>query len=223
MAQHDRSGRGRHRRRSTLPAWRPLAGATIGLAVLVASGPAVWAALSATASAAPQSAEAGTLRLTLAANGAGFAQPVSGLAPGDVVQRYVDLTNGGTLAGQALSLAVTATGSSALVTDGATTRALRLSVNGCTGTWTPTTGACSGTVVPYLAATPVGSLSTPATLVAGAVPAGAVLRLQVLLQLPNQDETTTNGAPPTATVQGQTASLSYVFSETQRTAATTTS
>lgn len=44
------------------------------------------------------------------------------LAPGDVVNRYVSLTNGDTLDAQALTLRVAATGSTELITDGSSTK-----------------------------------------------------------------------------------------------------
>lgn len=208
------------------PVWRPVALAAIGGAVLVAMGAGVWATLSATAAnVAPQQVTTGTLKLTLGANGAGFDQAIANMAPGDTVNRYVDLTNGGTLDGQALSLQVGATGASALITDGSTTRALRISVSTCTGgTWNTATGVCTGgTKGTLLAATPLSGLSAPATIVPGSIAAGDVQRLQVSVQLPDQNETTVNGVLPTATVQGLTANLTYTFTETQRSATTTNS
>lgn len=198
--------------------------AAIGLSILAISATGVLAALGATAfNSTPQRAEAGTLSLTMANNGAGFSSAVSGLAPGDVVQRYVDLTNGGTLAAQGLTLAVTSSATNPLTVDGTTTRALRVAVNGCTGgTWNPATGACSGTVTPLMAAAPVGSLTTPASLVPGAIAVGAVIRLQVVLTLPDQDEVTTNGVAPATTIQGQSAGLTFTFTERQRAASQTT-
>lgn len=211
----------RHAAPARRSAWRPLAAAAAGLAVLVIGGQGVFAALSATASSAPQAATAGTLSLTLAPNGAGFTQPVAALAPGDTVHRYVDLTNGGSLAGAGLTVAVASTGSVVLRTD--TTRGLRVTVTSCSTAWTPSTGACTGgATTPLVSSALLGSLSTPAPL-AATVPAGQVLRLQVSLRLPDQDETTVNGAPPAGTVQGQSASLTWTFSETQRTATTTSS
>ncbi|MBK1784606.1 TasA family protein [Prauserella cavernicola] len=206
-------------------AWRPVALAAVAGSVLVAMGIGVWATLSATAAnVTPQQISSGTLKLTMAGNGAGFDQAVSNLAPGDTVNRYLDLTNGGTLDAQALTLQVAATGSSALIADGSSTKALRVAVNTCTGgTWNAATGVCSGTKAPLLAATPVGSLGTAASLIPGSVAAGSVQRLQVVVSLPDQTETTVNGTLPTTTIQGQTANLTYTFGETQRAAATTNS
>ncbi|MFD5826333.1 TasA family protein [Lentzea sp. NPDC060358] len=211
------------RRRS---AWRPLAFAAVGTATLVAMGTGVWATLSATATnTTPEQVSSGTLKLTMANNGIGFSQNIANMAPGDVVNRYVDLTNGGSLDGQALTLQVAATGSSVLITDGATSKALRVSVSQCTGgTWNPTSGVCTGgTASSVLSATPLSGLGNAVSLVPGSLSAGGVTRLQVSVQLPDQNETTVNGALPAGTVQGQTASLTYTFGETQRTATTTNS
>ncbi|MGW5722582.1 TasA family protein [Amycolatopsis sp. NPDC003865] len=209
------------RRRS---AWRPVALALVGGAVLAAMGAGVWATLSATASnATPETVSSGTLKLTLAANGAGFDQAIANLAPGDVVNRYVDLTSGGSLDAQALTMQVAATGSSALITDGASTKALRVTVKQCVGgTWNNTTAACSGTPATVLPATALSGLGSAQQLLS-TVAAGSVQHLQVSVQLPDQTETTVNGTLPTATIQGLTANLTYTFAETQRSAVTTNS
>jgi hypothetical protein len=192
------------------------------------AGFGVWAGLNATAfNAAPQAISSGTLSLTLANNGAGFSSSITNMAPGDVVNRYVDLTNGGSLDAQGLTLAVTATGSSQLITDGTTppTKALTVAVSSCSTSWTASTGVCasSGTVSPLLAATTVSSLSSATSLIAGSLANGVVEHLKIAVTLPDQSETTTNGAAPATTIQGQTANLTYTFNEAQRTATTTNS
>lgn len=207
-------------------AWRPFAAATAGAAVLVGTGFGVWATLNATAAGTAESISSGTLKLTMAANGVGFSNAISNLAPGDVVNRYVDLTNSGTLDAQALTVQVAATGSSALITDGtspSTTKALRVTITSCTGTWAPGTGVCSGTTNTVLSATPVSGLATAQSLIAGSIPSGTVAHLQISTQLPDQNETTVNGTLPANTIQGQSANLTYTFGETQRNAATTNS
>ncbi|MFD7658364.1 TasA family protein [Actinosynnema sp. NPDC059797] len=211
-----------HRRRS---AWRPAALAAVGASVLVAMGVGVWATLTATAAnVAPEQVASGTLKLTLANSGAGFGQSITNLAPGDTVNRYVALTNGGTLDAQALTLQVNAAGANALISDGATSRALRVTVTECVGgAWTPDTGACGGTKAVLLAATPLSGLASAVSLPAGAMAAGDVQNLQVSVQLPDQNETTVNGVLPQGTVQGQSVNLTYTFGETQRSAGTTNS
>ena len=225
MAHHARDARSTSRHR---PAWRPLAVAITCGAMLTTAGFGVWASLTATAfNASPQSISSGTLSLTLADNGAGFSSSITDMAPGDVVNRYVDLTTGGTLTGQGLTLAVSASGSSTLITDGTTpaTKALRVSVSSCSTSWNAGTGVCtsSGTVTSLLSATQLASLSSAATLIAGTIPGGTVERLLVSVQLPDQTETTTNGSAPSTTIQGQSATLTYSFQESQRTATTTNS
>jgi hypothetical protein len=215
----------KHRRRPT--AWRPLAAAVAGGAILVTTGFGVWASLNATAfNTSPQAISSGTLALTMAANGNGFSQAITNMAPGDVVNRYVDLTNSGNLDAQGLTLGIVATGSSALITDGttpATTKALKVSVNSCSGSWAPTTGVCTGSTTALLPATTLSSFSTAQSLISGAIAKSAVTHLQVSVQLPDQTETTANGATPTTTIQGQTANLTYTFTESQRTATNTNS
>jgi hypothetical protein len=209
--------------RTKRSAWRPLAMATVGGAVLVTMGVGVWATLNATASTVdPQTVTNGTLKLTMAARGTGFTQAITNLAPGDTINRYVDLTNGGTLDGQALTLKVTGTGTTALTTD--TTRGLKITVTECvSGTWTATTGACTGTKNPLLTDKPINDLATATNLITGSIGAAEVRGLQVTVKLPDQTETTTNGTLPTNTIQGLTTNLTYTFAETQRTATTTNS
>lgn len=210
-------------RTSKRAAWRPLAMATVGGAVLVMMGAGVWASLSATASNVdPQEVSTGTLKLTMTPNGAGFTQSISNLAPGDVVNRYVDVANSGTLDGQALTLAVTGTGSTPLTTDA--TRGLAVTVTECVGgTWTAGTGVCSGTTSALVSSKPVSTFGTATSLVSGAVASGETRELQVTVTLPDQTETTVNGALPANTIQGLSTQLTYTFAETQRAAATSNS
>jgi hypothetical protein len=213
--------------RRSRPAWRPLAVAVAGGALLVTTGFGVWASLNATAfNTTPQSVSSGTLKLTMANNGAGFASNITNMAPGDQVNRYVDLTNGGSLDAQGLTLGVAATGSANLITDGGSTKALRVAVSSCSTSWTPTTGVCgaSGTVTSLLPATVLSTLvATPTSVIPGAVPAGTVEHLKVAVSLPDQTETTVNGTLPGTTIQNLTANLTYTFTESQRTATTTDS
>ncbi|MGN6473474.1 MAG: TasA family protein [Mycobacteriales bacterium] len=225
MGHSARHGGASPRRRT---AWRPLAVAVSGGALLMTAGFGVWAGLDATAfNASPQSVASGTLSLTLADNGAGFTSAISNMAPGDTVNRYVNLTNGGSLDAQGLTFKVTATGSSQLITDGTSpaTKALTVAVSSCSTSWTASTGVCasSGTVNSLLSATTLSGLSSATSLIAGSIPASTVEHLKIAVQLPDQSETTTNGSAPGTTIQGQTANLTYTFDEAQRTATTTNS
>jgi spore coat-associated protein N len=200
----------------------------IGGLILTAGG--VYAGLNAVATnTTPQTVTSGTLKLTMADNGAGFSQNISDMAPGDVVNRFVDLTNGGTLDAQNLTLTMADGTPTKLTTDA--TNGLHVSVLACTtAAWvvnsSTNTATCADvggatTVVNNAALATIGS--TPASLVAGAVAKNAVYHYEVSLTLPNQSETTTNGALPSGTIQGLSASLTWTFNELQRTATTTNS
>lgn len=205
-------------------AWRPAAAAAATGAVLVISGFGVFAALNAEATGV-QALQSGTLNLTLApASGStGFAQAIANMAPGDTVNRYVTLTNSGTLAGRALTLKVAATGSNVLVTDTASSKGLRVSVVNCTQAWSAA-GACAAsgggtTVVDDVA---LSALATPNafTGITTALP-GAVMNLKVSVVLPDQVENSVNGVVSGNSVQNRSVSLTYTFAETQRAATTT--
>lgn len=197
--------------------------ASFAVGAVALTGAGVYAGLNATAT-GTQSVASGTLSLTLA-NGAGsvgFGQTISNMAPGDVNNTYVDLTNGNSLAAQSLTLGVIGTGSTLLTTNAA--KGLAVTVNVCSSPWTAATGVCAGGSTIFMASTPVSTLSgTPGSLVAGAVPTGTVWHLQVSLKLPDQSETTVNGITPTTSIQGLNTMLTYTFAEAQRTASTTNS
>ena len=222
-----------HRKR---PVWKPLAAAGIGGAVLVATGFGVFASLSATANnTTAQQVDSGVLSLVLTNNGAGFAQIVDNLAPQDTVNRFVTLTNNGTLASKDLGLRLTTTGSSSLITDGNSTgtRALTVTVDSCPGAWTAVTtgnGPCASGLTTVLTTRPLSGLTgtTPTTLITGdTLAVNGQRHLRITLTLPNQDENIANGATPspdtTGTIQNQNAQLTWTFNQNQRTATTTTS
>jgi hypothetical protein len=62
---------------------------------------------------------------------------------------------------------------------------------------------------------------TTQTLMAGALPAGQIEHLQVILTLPAQSETTTNGAPPANSIKYLSNSLTFTFTTQQRTPVST--
>jgi hypothetical protein len=200
-----------------------LAAATLaGIAGVVVTLGGTYAALNATAfNTSAQSVGSGTLKLTLADNGAGFTTAIGNLAPADVVNRYVDVTNGGSLDASALTLTVSDANSTKLTTD--PVNGLHASVTQCTaGTWTAASGTCSGATSVLAGNVALKTLiSTPSVLIAGALPAGTTLHLQIAVVLPDQIETTVNGVLPAATIQGQSASLTWTFATAQRTATTT--
>jgi hypothetical protein len=207
--------------RHVTPARVALAGG-VAIGGLALTGMAVFAGLNAVATnTTPQQIDSGTLKLTYADNGAGFTSVASKLAPGDVVNRYVDVTNGGTLDGKTLTLAAAAANSNKLSTDA--TNGLQVSVTECTGgTWDNSTGVCSGTEGTPVTGALADISSTPLALATN-VASGAVMHYKVAVTLPDQNETVTNGTLPTGTIQGLTADITWTFSEVQRDATTTNS
>ena len=207
--------------------WRPLAGAAIVISVAAIAGQSVLASLNATAfNTTAQNINAGTLKLDLANNGNGFGTSIANVVPGDVVNRYVTLTNSGTLNGIGLTLKTAQTGTSSLITDGIspiTTKALKLTVTSCSVAWNTTTGVCSGTPTEELASTVIGSLTSATTLAGSTLNSTAVRYLQMKIELPDQNETTVNGALPANTVQGGSVDVTYTFDLKQRLATTTNS
>ena len=200
--------------------------AALGGTALVSSS--VFAALTASANnTSGGSVTTGTLMLTQAASGVsgitgGFATAITGMAPGDVINRYVDLTSGGTLNSASMTLGATGTGATALTTNG--TAGLQVTIKECSVVWT-NTGTCSGTMTTSMASASVLSLATPAslTLQANSLLSGAVIHLQIGIALPAGSEVTVNGVLPGGTVQGLTTAVTWTFTETQRLATTTNS
>ena len=194
--------------------------------LMTVAGVGAFAGLNATAS-ATQTASDGTLSLTSTNNGVGFTTAITNLAPGDIVNRYVKLTNGGTLSAKSFSLKITSTGTATLITDGtgaATNKAITVAVNSCAGTWTPATGACSGVTTNEIAATPLSTFaSAQPFLNTTSMASLADLNLQIQVKLPDQSETTVDGVAPAVTVQNGSVTLGYLFYEAQRTVATTNS
>jgi len=111
----------------------------------------------------------GILQLTLADNGAGFTTAISNLAPGDTVNRFDNLSNGGTLDASALSLKVADTVNSKLTTD--TTNGLNVTVSTCPVAWT-TAGACTSPTT-VITTVPLSTLKTTPSPVLPSLTAGA--------------------------------------------------
>ena len=203
-----------------------VAAAALGGTALVSSS--VFAALTASASnTSGGSVTTGTLILTQAPSGVtgitgGFATAITSMAPGDVVNRYVDLTSSGTLNSASMTLGASGSPSNALTTNG--TAGLQVTIKECSVAWT-NSGTCSGTQTTDLASTSVLSLVTPAslTLQANSLLSGAVIHLQIGIALPAGSEVTVNGVLPGGTVQGLTTAVTWTFTETQRIATTTNS
>jgi spore coat-associated protein N len=143
------------------------------------------------------------------------------MAPGDTVNRFIDITNGGTLDGTALTLKVADAAATTLTTDA--TNGLQITVTQCSVAFTTGTGACSGTTTTPLATISANGLLTAQSLTGITTTAGAVARLKFTLTLPAGSEVTTNGNLPSGTVQGVTSTLTWTFNEAQRNATTTQS
>jgi hypothetical protein len=211
-------------RSASRPNPRLIAAFAVGAAGLAITGGGVYAALNATASnTTAQNATSGVLSLTMGNNGTGFSQGVSNLAPGDVVNRYVTLTQGADLAGKDLTLAVSDATPTLLTTSA--TKGLRITVTQCVGgDWTVTgAGACTGagaTTSVLATNVPLSALATTPSALVSSVAAGSTVKLQLALSLPDQTETTVNGAAPAGTIQGLSSALTWAFGETQRTATT---
>lgn len=207
--------------------WRTIAGAVIAVSVAAIAGQSVIASFNATAfNTVAQEINTGTMKLDLANSGAGFGQSISNLVPGDTVNRYVTLTNSGTVDGIGLTLKTAQTGTATLISDavnGATNKALRASVKSCSVAWDTSTGICGGTEISELAATPLSALATATALSSANMASGAIKYLQVMIELPDQNETTVNGVLPANTVQGGLVNITYTFDLAQRLATSTNS
>jgi spore coat-associated protein N len=155
----------------------------------------------------------GTVTIALGATGAATNRlnvGASALAPGDTIQRSVDLTNSGSIDLAGVTLATTASPSSLLDTDA--TNGLQMVVDKCSVAWTeagpPFTYTCSGSTSSVLASRAViGSNLSLSNL--GVTAPGATDHLRVTLTLPS-------GAPNT--LQNQSSTITYAFTGTQRTA-----
>ena len=169
----------------------------------------------------PHGITAGTLKITQTNNGVGFASTIADMAPGDVVNRYVDYTNTGSLASKTLRLKVSDATPSILTSS--ETKGLQLVVSDCSGGWTAADGTCSGTKTTLLTS-PLATLGSDKNFsgVTALAANSGVLHLQFSVSLPNStanDETSVNGVLPAGTIQGLSAALTWTLSETQRDAA----
>lgn len=198
--------------------------AALGGTALVTSS--VFASLTASASnTSGGSVDTGTLKLTQAASGVagitgGFTTPISLVAPGDTVNRYITLTNGGTLDAASMTLGIAASPSNTLTTDG--TNGFQITVKQCSVAWT-SAGVCSGTTTTALTTKSALAMTTPQTLTLSSLSAAAVSYLQFSINLPAGSEVTNNGVLPAGTVQGLTTAITWTFNEALRTNTTTNS
>lgn len=164
---------------------------------------------------ASEQAATGTVTVGLGATGAStnrLSVAAGGVAPGDTVQRSVDLVNQGSLDLTSVSLTTTAAPSSLLDTDA--TNGLQMVVDRCSAPWTEAgtspafTYTCSGTTATVVASRPVIGANVALSNLA-ATTHGATDHLRVTLTLPTSAGNT---------FQNQTSTVAYNFTGTQRAA-----
>ncbi len=174
-------------------------------AALVGLG--AYAGFTATANASQQLGS-GTLELTLGENST-LSLGAGDLAPGDTVQRAVDLVHGGTVALAGITLDTAATTSSALDTDAA--EGLQVRVDVCSQPWDETgaggvfTYACAGDQQVALAEAPI--VGSGRALANVNLDAGATTHLRVTVSLPSEAGNDK---------QGLTSTIEYTFTAVQR-------
>ena len=194
--------------------------AATGGAALVSSS--VFASLSAIATSAG-SVTSGTLSLTdsATAGSGGLTTAISNMAPGDTVNRYIDLVNAGSLDGDTPTVRIVDGTPTALTTDG--TAGLQITITACTVAWTQATGVCSGSETTVRATTSALALASHTAITLPSMQAAATNRLKVSIFLPAGSEVTTDGVLPNGTIQGKSAALTWTFTIQQRTNTTTNS
>ena len=155
----------------------------------------------------------GTVTIALGATGASTNRlniGASAIAPGDTIQRSVDLIDQGTLDLASVTLTTQATTSSLLDTDA--TNGLQMVIDKCSQAWTelgpPYTYTCGGTTSTVLSSRPV--IQSGVTLSnLSSLTAGNTDHLRVTLTFPS-------GAGNS--LQNQSSTIQYTFTGTQRTA-----
>ena len=162
---------------------------------------------------ASQSVSSGTVTIALGATGAAtnrLTVGASNIAPGDTIQRSVDLLNSGSIDLSGITLTTSASPSSLLDTDA--TNGLQMSIDRCSNAWTEGgtapayTYTCSGSTSTVLASrSVVGSNLTLSNLTA--LTNGVTDHLRVTLSFPS--------AAPNS-FQNQSSTIQYTFTGTQR-------
>jgi spore coat-associated protein N len=202
----------RHMRRASGNLTKVVASiAVLGAAAGIA-GLGTFATFTSTTSAS-HTVASGTVTIGLGATGASTNRlnvNATAIAPGDTIQRSVDLINQGTLDLASVTLTTTASPSSLLDTDA--TNGLQMVIDRCSAAWTesgpPYTYTCSGSTSTALASRAViGSNLSLSNLTA--TTAGNTDHLRVTLTFPS-------GAGNT--LQNQSSTISYAFTGTQRAA-----
>lgn len=164
---------------------------------------------------ASQTVSSGTMTVALGATGAStnrLTVNATGIAPGDTIQRSVDLLNSGSMDFGSITLTTAASPSSLLDTDA--TNGLQMIIERCSTAWTEAgtapayTYTCGGTTTTVLATRAVIGTSLALNNL-GALTAGATDKLRVKLSLPSSADNT---------FQGLSSTINYTFTATQRAA-----
>ncbi|MHB1787473.1 MAG: TasA family protein [Acidimicrobiales bacterium] len=194
--------------------------ATVAVAGGIAAiGAGAFATFNATVAGGPQAINSGTMKIDLGATGAStnrLTVNATNIAPGDTIDRSVDLSNDSTnnMPFSAVTLSTSFSPSSLLNTS--STMGLQLTVSECSVPWTEAgtspafTYTCSGTTTSLLGPAPWAMTAT--SLGALNVLSGsntAVDHLLFHLVLPSTADNT---------LQGQSSTVTYTFTATQRAA-----
>jgi spore coat-associated protein N len=162
-----------------------------------------------------QTISSGTVTIALGATGASTNRlnvNATGIAPGDTIQRSVDLSNTGSLDLSVVTLTTAASPTSLLDSDG--TNGLQMVIDRCASAWTESgttpafTYTCSGGSTNLVASRAVigSNVSLPGL---SALTSGGTDHLLVTLTLPSAAGNT---------FQGLSSTISYTFTGTQRAA-----
>ena len=186
--------------------------AALGAAASIA-GMATYATFTSSVSQS-QTISSGTVSLNLGATGSAINRlniGASNIAPGDTMQRSVDLINGGTINMASITLTNAATTSSALDTDAV--NGLQLTIDKCSQAWTEGgtapayTYTCGGTTSSVVASRPVIGSNISMSNVSDLLTSGTTDHLLMTLTLPT-------GAGNS--MQNLSSTLTYTFTGTQR-------
>ena len=160
---------------------------------------------------ASHTVSSGTVTIGLGASGPAnrLSVDATGIAPGDTIQRAVDVINQGSLDMASVTLTTQATTSSVLDTDA--TNGLQMLVDQCSQAWTesgpPYTYTCGGTTTHPIASRPV--IGSNLDLGLSPFTSGATAHLLVKLTFPS-------GAGNS--FQNKSSTIQYTFTGTQRAA-----
>lgn len=185
--------------------------ATVGAAAALA-GAGTWATFTSSAQ-ADQPVSTGTVTIALGSPGTAanrLTVAATDVAPGDTIQRAVNLSNTGSIALGSLTLSTVATTSSLLDTDA--TNGLQMTIERCSVPWTEAgtapayTYTCSGTTASVVASRAVIGSNLALSNITATAP-GTTDHLRVTLTLPSSADNT---------FQAKSSTIQYTFTATQR-------